>query len=164
MNAVLNRYIHFEDRCTGIPCILYTSCVFFLQVLYREKLDGAPPRRPRTFFHEHLPTDGMYVVTLHPGTGRATGHLFATAHNVNGAFYGMEEFLRHVQPGRLVVFCTVVREPGWRLGYTAKQEDRGEERQTCWVRYNHCNPQSFLYKYATFDALYLLTKNAPLSV
>ena len=99
-------------------------------MLYREKLDGAPPRRPRTFFHEHLPTDGMYVVTLHPGTGRATGHLFATAHNVNGAFYGMEEFLRHVQPGRLVVFCTVVREPGWRLGYTAKQEDRGRDAES----------------------------------
>ena len=57
--------------------------------------------------------DGMYAVTVHPGTGRATGRIFASGHNANGAFYGMEEFLRHVQQGRVVIFCTLVSGAGW---------------------------------------------------
>ncbi|XP_043191250.1 protein O-linked-mannose beta-1,2-N-acetylglucosaminyltransferase 1-like [Amphibalanus amphitrite] len=74
-------------------------------VLYRQKRDP-PSAQTDTAMWDHT-LNGMYVVSLHPSTGAKTGEAYARGDEPNAAFAAMEEFVRSVQPGRLLVLCVL---------------------------------------------------------
>ena len=74
-------------------------------VLYRRKREPPSVQTDISVWDHAL--NGMYVVSLHPSSGRKTGEAFARGDEPNAAFAAMEEFVRHVQPGRLLVLCVL---------------------------------------------------------